>query len=150
MTPTSPVPTLLHDLVAIAAHRAPESIALTSNDQHLSYGSLHEQVSAFAGALVRAGLARGERVGIYLEKRFEFVAAAFGAAAAGGVFVPINPVLKPEQVVFIMADCEVRVLVTSAARAATLRPLLGQCSALRLLVLVDGTSDDSASVASLQ
>ena len=40
----------------------------------------------------------------------------FGAAAAGGVFVPVNPLLKPEQVAYILSDCNVRVLVTSADR----------------------------------
>ena len=50
-----------------------------------------------AAGLVDLGLARGERVGIYLEKRFETVVASFGAAAAGCVFVPLNPVLKPSR-----------------------------------------------------
>jgi acyl-CoA synthetase (AMP-forming)/AMP-acid ligase II len=36
------------------------------------------------------GLCRGERVALYLEKRPETVAATFGAACAGGVFVPVN------------------------------------------------------------
>ena len=45
-----------------------------------------------------AGIGRGERVAVYLEKRVENVAAMFGAAAAGAVFVPVNPLLKPEQV----------------------------------------------------
>jgi acyl-CoA synthetase (AMP-forming)/AMP-acid ligase II len=40
----------------------------------------------------------------------------FGAALAGAVFVPVNPLLKPEQVAYILADCNVRpVLVTSAS-----------------------------------
>ena len=43
----------------------------------------------------------------------------FGAAAAGGVFVPVNPLLKAEQVAYILRDCDVRVLVTSARAAAS-------------------------------
>ena len=69
-----------------------------------------------AGGLVRVGLRRGERVAVYLEKRVEMVVTAFGTAAAGGVFVPVNPLLKPEQVGYILRDCNVRVLVTSAER----------------------------------
>ena len=42
------------------------------------------------------------------------MAAAFGAAHAGAAFVPVNPLLKPEQVGHILRDCNVRVLVTSA------------------------------------
>ena len=58
------------------------------------YAELHQNVQRFAAGLVSRGLARGDRVGIYLEKRFETVVASFGAAAAGCVFVPINPILK--------------------------------------------------------
>ena len=77
-------------------------------------------MSACASGLLQLGLARGERVAIYLEKRFETVVASFGAPAAGGVFVPLNPLLKPEQVGFILRDCDVRVLVTSPERLGQL------------------------------
>ena len=40
----------------------------------------------------------------------------FGASAAGGVFVPVNPLLRPQQVGYILDDCGVRVLVTSPER----------------------------------
>jgi acyl-CoA ligase (AMP-forming) (exosortase A-associated) len=83
------------------------------------------------------GIGRGERVAIYLEKRFESVIASFGTTAAGAVFVPINPLLKPEQVAFILRDCNVRVLVTSAERLALLKHDLADCHDLRHLVLTD-------------
>jgi acyl-CoA ligase (AMP-forming) (exosortase A-associated) len=132
-----PAATLLHELVDVATRRAPEAMALTLQGRHLSYAALHDQIGRVASALVLHGLARGERVGLFLEKRVEFVAGAFGAAAAGGVFVPVNPILKPEQVAFILADCDVRVMITSPSRAATLAPVLARCPALRLLVLTD-------------
>ncbi|MGS0758868.1 AMP-binding protein, partial [Roseateles sp. GG27B] len=55
--------------------------------------------------------------------------------AAGAVFVPLNPLLKAEQVAFIMRDCAVRVLVTSPERYALLSPQLAACPALRHVVL---------------
>jgi acyl-CoA ligase (AMP-forming) (exosortase A-associated) len=85
--------------------------------------------------LMALGVQRGERVAIYLEKRFETVIASFGAPAAGTVFVPINPLLKPEQVAFILRDCNVRVLVTSLERLALLAPVLGECHDLRDVVV---------------
>jgi acyl-CoA ligase (AMP-forming) (exosortase A-associated) len=57
---------------------------------------------------------------------------------AGGVFVPVNPLLKPPQVGHILRDCAVRVLVTSAQRATELTDELAQSPELRLLVIVDG------------
>ena len=126
--------TLLHELVANSARRTPSAIALTDGDRHVSYASLLEAIERFAAGLVQAGIGRGERVGIYLEKRVETVVASFGAAAAGAVFVPINPVLKAEQVGFILADCDVRLLVTSPERLVTLTDVLDRCASLEHVV----------------
>ena len=132
--------TLLPELIARAAQVSPSAVALTSAGQSLSYSSLDDQVSGFASGLISLGLARSERVAIYLEKRFETVIASFGAPRAGAVFVPVNPLLKPEQVAFILQDCNVRVLVTSPERLATLKAALTQCPDLHHVVVTDGAS----------
>ncbi len=129
--------TLLHELIARSALRDPQAAALTYGKTSLSYGELQEAVSRFAGGLLGLGLQRGERVAIYLEKRFETVAASFGTPAAGGVFVPLNPLLKPEQVAYILRDCNVRVLVTSPERLALLADVLPACHDLRHVVVLD-------------
>jgi acyl-CoA ligase (AMP-forming) (exosortase A-associated) len=135
-------PFLLHDLVFHSARQRPDAIALTYGTNHLSYGDLADRMARFAGGLAGLGLQRGERVAIYLEKRFETVIASFGTPAAGGVFVPINPLLKPEQVGYILRDCNVRVLVTSPERLAQLAPTIAECHDLRHVVMLDGTRPD--------
>jgi len=106
----------------------------------LDYAALAQTVRRAADALLGAGLQRGERVAVYLEKRVENVAALFGASLAGGVFVPVNPLLKADQVAHILADCNVRVLVTSNERLAQLAPQLAHCPDLRV-VFVTGAHD---------
>ncbi|MBP8298090.1 MAG: acyl-CoA ligase (AMP-forming), exosortase A system-associated, partial [Burkholderiales bacterium] len=101
---------------------------------------LAAQVARFAGGLAGAGLQRSERVAIWLEKRVEAVVCAFGAAAAGGVFVPVNPLLKPPQVAHILGDCNVRILVTSAERLALLEQELAGCPDLRLVIVVPSSA----------
>jgi len=132
--------TLLHELVARNAARTPHAPALSHGLQTLLYSALQEETRSLASGLVTLGLERTERVGIYLEKRPEAVVAAFGAAAAGGVFVPMNPLLKAEQVAFIARDCNVRVLVTSPERLQLLLPVLPECPDLRHVVLTEGAS----------
>ena len=129
--------TLLHELIGCAAQRAPQDRALTYGAVSMAYGELQTAVAQCATGLRALGLGRGERVAIYLEKRFETVIASFGAPAAGAVFVPLNPLLKPEQVAFILQDCNVRVLVTSPERLALLAGVLGSCPDLRQIVLTD-------------
>jgi acyl-CoA ligase (AMP-forming) (exosortase A-associated) len=136
----NPEANLLHELVLRAADRAPQRAALTHEEATFDYAMLAERVRRCADGLLALGLARGERVGIYLEKRIEMVAAAFGAPAAGGVFVPINPLLKAEQVGHILRDCNVRILVTSPERLALLEATLAQCHDLRHVVLTGAAS----------
>jgi acyl-CoA ligase (AMP-forming) (exosortase A-associated) len=132
---------LLHHLIFASAQQRPEAAALSYVNETLSYSALAGTVSSVAAGLVQLGLDRAERVGIYLEKRTETVAAFFGTTAAGGVFVPVNPILKAEQVGYILQDCNVRVLITSPERFAGLRETLGTCHDLRHVVLT-GTPDE--------
>ena len=121
----------------MSAERMPQAIALTSNTSSLCYGDLIASVNQFASGLLGLGVGRSERVAIYLEKRFETVIASFGVPAAGAVFVPVNPLLKPEQVAFILRDCNVRVLVTSSERLALLKEVMVDCHDLRHVVFTE-------------
>jgi len=112
---------LIHDLLLRSAKLTPGAEALVYGQRRLNYGELAGLVRRTAAALLASGLEREERVAVYLEKNIENVAAMFGAAAAGAAFVPVNPLLKPEQVAYILADCNVRVLVTSVDRLRLLQ-----------------------------
>ena len=138
------LPILLHDLPWRAAVLWPNSVALTLGDRGLTYRDLQAQVAAVAGQLLHHRLSGGARVAVYLDKRFETVVASFAATAAGGVLVPVNPVLKPRQVGHILQDALAQVLVTSAARLPALRGELAQCPELRLVVVCeDAAGGDS-------
>jgi acyl-CoA ligase (AMP-forming) (exosortase A-associated) len=137
---------LIHEFIFMSAQCTPGAEALVHGARRLDYAALAYSVRQAAEALLGAGLGRGERVAVYLEKNVENVAAMFGAAAAGGVFVPVNPLLKPEQVAYILADCNVRVLVTSADRLRLLAPTLALCPDLRLVVAT-GAIDNLPAVA---
>ena len=129
---------LIHDSLFETAARTPAAEALVYGDKRCSYAQLAAQVRAVAALLLDARLEPGARVAVYMEKRIENVAAMFGAAAAGCVFVPVNPLLKPEQVAYILADCNVRLLATTAERLAQLAPVLARCPDLRAVLLADG------------
>lgn len=133
---------LLHELIFDSAMRAPDAGALRYQGESLSYAELAENVDAAAGALLGLGLSRGERVAIYLEKRIETVAAIFGTSLAGGTFVPVNPILKAEQVAYIMKDCNVRILVTSSDRLQFLAEALKDCHDLRAVLAVGKGGQD--------
>ena len=132
---------LIHDSIFEAAARTPEAQALAYGGRRCSYAELAAEVRAVAVRLRELGLNAGDRVAVYMEKRIENVAAMFGAAAAGCVFVPVNPLLKPEQVAYILADCQVRVLATTVERLAQLEPVLAGCPDLRTVLLAQAGQD---------
>lgn len=129
--------TLLQELIPEQANHHPDAIAIRHRQTALSYTELAWQVQAAARGLLALGLHRTDRVAVYLPKQPETVVTMFGAVAAGGVFVPVNPLLKPEQVSHILRDCNVKILVTARARADRLNFDPAVCPDLRALVLVD-------------
>jgi len=133
---------LLHQLPWVAAERSPDAVALHDGTA-IRYAELASDIRRFAAGLASLGVQRGERVGIYLDKRRETVVASFGAPARGAVFVPINPLLKPSQVAHILQDCNVKVLVTTADRLDTLGQLLSLCPDLQHVV-VTGSGESAA------
>jgi acyl-CoA ligase (AMP-forming) (exosortase A-associated) len=84
--------------------------------------------------LRKAGIARGDRVGIYLDPSVEQVLSIFSTSQAGGVYVPINTVLVPDQVAHIVRDCGMKALITSPEKIETLEPALRDGSPLQFLV----------------
>jgi acyl-CoA ligase (AMP-forming) (exosortase A-associated) len=137
-------PVLLHDLPARAAALWPAQRALTAGDQHMAYADLQSEVVALAGGLQHVGLAPGERGAVFLEKRIEAVVASFSVPAAGGVLVPVNPLLKTAQVAHILQDSGARVLITSASRLAQLGAVLAECPDLSHVVVCDGVAASGA------
>jgi acyl-CoA ligase (AMP-forming) (exosortase A-associated) len=127
---------LVHALIFEAAAATPQAEALVYQEHRLSYAELAAQVETMARALLGCGIDRDERVGVYLEKRVEAVVALFGAAAAGAVFVPVNPLLKADQVAYILMDCNVKILITSVDRLAGLSGVIAQCRDLHTIVVV--------------
>lgn len=130
----------IHKLIYQSAQRAPAAEALCYQGQRLSYADLSAQVHTLSQAYLDLAIARCDRIAIYLEKRPEAVVAMFAASAAGATFVPINPLLKPDQVAYILADCNVRVLVTSASRLQALAKILAQCPELQTVIVTDARS----------
>lgn len=128
---------LLHELPLRSAERSPDGVALLKGSELIRYGDLASLIARAAGGFTELGVARGDRVAVYLPKQFETVVSIFGALHAGAVFVPINPVLKAGQVGHILRDSEARVLVTSAARLEGLRGELEACPGLICVVVDD-------------
>lgn len=139
----------LHELVRAGADRNPAASAVSDRSGTTTYAELWDLTLKCAHVLSEFGVERGDRVAVLLDKRVENIVAMLAASASGAMFVPINPILKPRQVRYILTDCSARCIVTSSERVAALRAE-GVLDGLDLLVLVDdGEVEDVPSEATL-
>ncbi|CAO4174734.1 AMP-binding protein [Methylorubrum aminovorans] len=135
-------PTLLHHLLEGAG--ADDSSAIVEGAETLTYGGFRARVAALAQRLRALGLAPGDRVAILLPKSIRECVAIFAVSAAGGVFVPVHPSLRPRQVHHIAADSGARVLLTDTVHAAGLEGALDDLPDLR--VLTEEVGEDGAAL----
>lgn len=135
---------LIHELIAAQANGTGDRPALLYKDDVLTYSALWETLQRVANGLMAAGIAAGERVAIYLPKQLETVAAIFGTSSAGASFVPVNPLLKPPQVRYILQHSQARILFTSLQRLPALADELAHCQDLHTVVVIDDLVEERA------
>lgn len=131
------MPYLVHQLLSKSAQQAADSPAIVHKKTTYSYQQLNDLVQQQARALLSLSLKPQQRVAVFLPKQLETVSSFLAISLAGGVFVPINPVLKAEQVAYILNDCNVSILISSKSRLANLAPHLAACPDLHSVVSVD-------------
>ncbi|HVR09846.1 MAG TPA: amino acid adenylation domain-containing protein, partial [Thermoanaerobaculia bacterium] len=108
----------LWELLAAQAARRPEAVAVSSSARRLSYGELVREAGSLARRLRSAGVVRGSRVGVCLERSVEAVVALAGVLGAGGAYVPLEPSEPAERRRWVMADAGVTVVVSERRLAA--------------------------------
>ena len=128
---------LLHHMLDTSARRFPEKEALVHRDQRLSYREVAAKAASLAQGLLEIGIGKGDRIGTYLDPSVPLVLGIFGIWRAGGVFVPINPLLFPEQAAHIASDCRMRGLITTSSKLASLSALLAKIPSLEFIILID-------------
>jgi fatty-acyl-CoA synthase len=101
------------DVLAAAAERWPlrEALIVRHQGVRLSYRELDEQVSRLARALLTAGLAPGDRVGIWSPNNLEWVLTQFATARAGLILVNINPSYRVTELEYALRKVGCRALI---------------------------------------
>jgi amino acid adenylation domain-containing protein len=92
--------------------RTPDRIALTFENQHLTYAQLNARANQVAHYLRARGVGPEVPVAICMERCLEMVVALLGILKAGGAYVPIDPAYPKERLAFVLEDARVRVLLT--------------------------------------
>ena len=90
-----------------------------------------------AGGLQGLGVRPGDRVSLYSPNRWEWVVAYHAALRAGAVVNPINVMLTPEEVAFVLNDCGAAVIFTAGEKAEVIVGLTRAVPTLRRVISFD-------------
>ncbi len=105
-------PQTLVDLVANAAQNYPDNMAFSSQSAGLTFKELDERSNGLANLLRKEGIQKGDRVGVLLSRTVRTAIAVYGILKSGGVIVPLNQMAPSEWIKTIIADCEIRMLIS--------------------------------------
>ncbi|HVF00618.1 MAG TPA: acyl-CoA ligase (AMP-forming), exosortase A system-associated [Rubrobacteraceae bacterium] len=111
-----------NDLLHNSVERDPGKVAIVDGKSEHTYEDLSRESDALAAALQGAGVAKGERVGILMDKYWEAIVAMLAATRIGAAFVNVNPMLKPPQVRYIAEDCDIRVMIGDSSKLDDMEP----------------------------
>ena len=111
----------LSDLLTRSAARTPDKLAIACGEVHWSYAEFDALVTRVAAGLARLGVAKGTRVAVLARNSHAFAALRFGLARLGAVLVPINFMLKAEEVAYILRHAGATLLATDSGLAALAR-----------------------------
>jgi amino acid adenylation domain-containing protein len=114
---------LLQHLLTEAAARRPQRPAVASGGSELSYQELDRLSTKVARALLRRGVAPGDRVAILVSKSATAVTGLYGALKAGACYVPLDTKAPADRLGYVVRDCAAAVIIaddTTAAQAAAL------------------------------
>jgi O-succinylbenzoic acid--CoA ligase len=128
-------PRSLHALFAAACARAPSAIALACEGQRISYAQCDAIVQRLAGGLAARGVARGERMVMFIDNRPEFVFVLLALARLGAVAVPVGVREQRPGLAYIARQCGAFGIVADAGLADRL-PSTDDAPALALRVAI--------------
>lgn len=127
---------LLHHFFERTAARLPHQIALVADGQRHSYAQLDARANQLAAALRRRGVARGDRVALFLDNTVEMVVSVWAALKAGAVFMPVNPLTKHDKLAYLLNDSRASALISQTTLGAVWRHALSHNTSVHTALIV--------------
>ncbi|MGM0494976.1 MAG: long-chain-fatty-acid--CoA ligase [Armatimonadota bacterium] len=134
------------------AARVPQRPAILFAGDTVSYAELSVTVERVAAGLAGLGVEQGDRVALLLPNCPQFAYAYLAAARLGAMAVPMNPILAPEEVAYVLTDSGAKVLVGVEKTAPLVLAMADRCDCVEHAVIAaedvpDGAIDFRALVA---
>jgi len=121
-------------------HRHPDrpAIVMATSGETVTYAELERRSNRLAHLLRAEGLKRLDHFAIYMENTARYLECNAAGERAGLYYTCVNSWLQPEELAYVVDNCEAQVLVTSLAKLPLARAALASCRRVRRCLVVDG------------
>ena len=136
-------PYLLQHTFTATAARLSEKVALVCDDRRYTYAELAQRASGFASFLLANGVARGDRVLLFLDNGVDLVAAFYGVLMAGAIVVPVNPLTKAEKLAYLLGDTRATAMLVHAGLGSAWRVPVEGSASLRVCAVAGAKPGDT-------
>lgn len=124
----------LTQIVENAARLHPEREAFRCGSTSLSYSDLDVKSNQLAEHLIVSGVKKGDRVGIYMNRCIETAIAIYGIMKSGAAYVPLDPTAPHSRTQFLINDCGIKYLVTTAKQKKRILKILEEKPELQQII----------------
>ena len=133
----------LGEVLPAAARQFGDKRALVSEGRAFSFNDLDEKSNRLANGLLAIGVEAGDRVTIYSHNCWQWIVSYYATHKIGAVANPINVMLTPDEVAYVVSDCGAKALLATRDKGEPLLGLKGGTS-LNEIVIFDSDVPDGA------
>ncbi len=114
----------LPQILTASAYNFAKKNAVVYKNEKISYSELEEHSNQLANTLIKHGVQRGDRVGIYINKSIQSIISIFAIFKANAICVPLDPTAPISRISYIINDCEIKCLISEVSKKGKLTQLL--------------------------
>ena len=114
---------------------------MSGTGESLSYAELDEEARRVARLFHDAGFQAGDHVAFCLENHIRFMPLAWGAHYAGLIYTAMSTRLTPDEMAYIIDNCEAKAFITSASLQSQAAELVNRMPKVTMRLMIDGTAD---------
>jgi long-chain acyl-CoA synthetase len=125
----------LGNLPGYFARRYGEKTALIFKDRRFSFNEIDTLSNKLGNSLKKLGIIKGDRVSIYSQNSWEWIISYYAVFKIGAVVNPVNVMLTPEEVLFVVNDCGASALITSPDKSENMIKILDDAETLKYIII---------------
>jgi len=134
---------IIGNIIRWSASNFPNKTALIFGDRRLTYKEFNLRVNRLSNSLLKMGLKKGDRVAVVLHNCPEFLEIYFALAKIGGIFIPINNLLKERELRQILDYVRPRFLILDPEYEGSVNSIRKDLKFIKFFIGIQGTSSQS-------